>query len=553
MVNLSTLLIALFITIAMVPLFRGMAYKFNAIDQPSERKVHTRPMARTGGLAIAVGALVPLVLWAPPDLFLRALLFASSIIVAAGFVDDLVDLNPWAKLGAQVLAALVIIFYGGIRIQSLGALMPADLLLPIWVSIPLTLIVVVGVTNAINLADGLDGLAGGISMIAFIVLGYLGFKVGNPVVTLVAAAAVGAIFGFLRFNTYPATIFMGDAGSQLLGFLAIALALQLTQSNVALSPTLPLLFLGFPILDTLTVMLARIYHGRSPFSADKNHFHHKLMRLGLRHSESVLVIYLLQMVLVMTAYQMRYCSDWMIVGGYLFFAAVVSLFFFLSAHFKWHLKHRQKGEYNTLQKRLAELDKLTFMLKVIFRLLQMNFVLVMLIVIVPTEVVPSWLAGTAVVLGGLLLLSQVKRKPVKFHSILLRLTIYLTLPILIYNRAVDDGPAMVEVWWQNHTFFSSAAFFTMILLALLLLKFTRRSGYKSTPLDFLILGGALLVPVIAPQAEIGVSLGLVAVQMIALFFTFEVIIEESRRRNWWLDLSVIGCMLIVGLKWLQKM
>jgi len=201
MVNLSTLLIALFITIAMVPLFRGMAYKFNAIDQPGERKVHTRPMARTGGLAIAVGALVPLVLWAPPDLFLRALLFASSIIVAAGFVDDLIDLNPWAKLGAQVLAALVVVFYGGIRIQSLGALMPEDWLLPIWVSIPLTLIVVVGVTNAINLADGLDGLAGGISIIAFIVLGYLGFKVSNPVVTLVAAAAVGAIFGFLRFNT----------------------------------------------------------------------------------------------------------------------------------------------------------------------------------------------------------------------------------------------------------------------------------------------------------------------------------------------------------------
>lgn len=552
MVNLSTLLIALFITIAMVPLFRRMAYKFNAMDQPDARKVHTRPMARTGGLAIAVGVLVPLVLWAPPDLFLRALLLASSIIVAAGFVDDLVNLGPGVKLGAQVLAALVIIFYGRIRIQSLGALMPEDWLLPIWVSIPLTLIVVVGVTNAINLADGLDGLAGGISMIAFIVLGYLSFKVSDPVVTLVAAAAVGAIFGFLRFNTYPATIFMGDSGSQLLGFLAIVLALQLTQNNVALSPTLPLLFLGFPILDTLTVMLARIYHGRSPFSADKNHFHHKLMRLGLHHSEAVLTIYLLQVVLVLTAYHMRYCSDWMIVSGYLIFAAAVTLFFFLSAHFNWYLKHRQKGEYNILQKRLAELNKLTSMLKVIFRLLQMNFVLVLLIIIVPTEKVPSWLAGTAAATGGLLLLSLIKRKSVKFHSILLRLTIYLTLPILIYNRAVAEGFAMVEVFGQNYALFSGAAFFTMILLALLLLKFTRRSGYKSTPLDFLILAAVLLVPVIAPQAEVGVNLELVAVQMIALFFTFEVIIEESRRRNWWLDLSVIGCMLIIGLKWLER-
>jgi UDP-GlcNAc:undecaprenyl-phosphate GlcNAc-1-phosphate transferase len=276
------------------------------------------------------------------------------------------------------------------------------------------------------------------------------------------------------------------------------------------------------------------------------------MRLGLHHSEAVLVIYLLQMVLVLTAYQMRYCSDWMIVGGYLVFAAAISLFFFLSARFKWHLKHRQKGEYNILQRRLAELDKLTFMLKGISRLLQINFVLVLLLIIVPTQVVPSWLAGTAVVMGGLLLLSLIKHKPVKFHSILLRLTIYLTLPILIYNRVVDEGSVMVKVWWQGYTLFSEAAFFTMILLALLLLKFTRRSGYKSTPLDFLVLGAALLVPVIAPQAEVGVSLGMVAVQMIALFFTFEVIVEESRRRNWWLDLSVIGCMLIVGLKWMQS-
>jgi UDP-GlcNAc:undecaprenyl-phosphate GlcNAc-1-phosphate transferase len=151
-------------------------------------------------------------------------------------------------------------------------------------------------------------------------------------------------------------------------------------------------------------------------------------------------------------------------------------------------------------------------------------------------------------MAGLLLLSLIKRKPVKFHSILLRLAIYLTLPILIYNRAANEGIGVVGMWW-NHRLFIEAVYFTMIILALLLLKFTRRSGYKSTPLDFLILGVALLVPVIVPQVEIGVDLGVVAVQMIALFFTFEVIIEESRRRNWWLDLAVIGCLLIVGLKW----
>ena len=220
MVNLSTLFIALFITVVMVPLFRRLAYKLNAFDEPGERKVHVRPMARTGGLAMAVGILVPLVLWAPPEFSLRPLLLASSIIVLAGFIDDLVDLGHWAKFGSQLLAAAVIVLYGGVKIQSMGSLLPDGWLLADGIAVPLTIVVIVGVTNAINLSDGLDGLAGGISIITFMVLGYLGFQVGNPVVVMVAAAVIGAIFGFLRYNTYPATIFMGDAGSQLLGFLA---------------------------------------------------------------------------------------------------------------------------------------------------------------------------------------------------------------------------------------------------------------------------------------------------------------------------------------------
>ena len=145
--------------------------------------------------------------------------------------------------------------------------------------------------------------------------------------------------------------------------VSFVLAIQLTQDNVALSPLLPLLFLGFPILDTFTVMLARIYRGRSPFIADKNHFHHKLMRLGLYHSEAVTVIYLLQLAMVLTAYGLRYCSDWLILVGYLLLGALVSLFFYFSGHFKWHLKRRRQGEYSGLQKQLVLLNKLTLMLK----------------------------------------------------------------------------------------------------------------------------------------------------------------------------------------------
>ena len=552
MVNLlSTLLIALFITIVMIPFFRGLAYKVNAVDVPDERKVHIHPMARTGGLAMAVGTLVPLILWSPPDPFLRVLLLAVSIIVGAGFIDDLVNLGPKTKLGVQLLAAGVITLYGGVKIQYLGALLPEGWLLPDWFSIPLTMIVVTGVTNAINLADGLDGLAGGISIIVFMALGYLSFMVGNPVVTLISAAVVGAIFGFLRFNTYPATIFMGDAGSQMLGFIAVVLAIQLTQNNIALSPVLPFLLLGFPILDTLTVMLARIYHGRSPFSADKNHFHHKLMRLGLYHSEAVLIIYSLQVVLVLTAYKLRYYSDWMILGGYLVVAFLITLFFFLSAHLQWHIRHRPEGEFNLLQKRLAELDKLTLMLKIIFRLLQANFIVVLLIIIIQAPTVPFWLSWTALGLAVILLLSLFIKSSAKRYNLVLRLAVYLTMPVLIYNGAVSEITSVI--WWKSSVFYSNTAYFSLILLSLLLLKFTRRSGYKSTPLDFLILGVALFVPVITRQSAVGLSTGMVAVKIIALFFTFEVIVEESRKQNRWLGAAVFGSLLLVGLQgiWLK--
>ncbi len=546
MVYLNILFIALFTTVVMVPFFRRLAYKLNALDEPDERKVHARPMARTGGLAMAVGALVPLVLWAPPEIVLRPLLLASLIIVAAGFIDDLVGLGHRAKFGSQLLAAVIIVLYGGVKIKSMGSLLPAGWVLADWLAVPLTVIVIVGVTNAINLSDGLDGLAGGIAIISFMLLGYLGFQVGNPVVLMIAAAVVGAIFGFLRYNTYPATIFMGDAGSQLLGFLAITLAIQLTQDNVALSPLLPLLLIGFPILDTLTVMLARVYHGRSPFAADKNHFHHKLMRLGLYHSEAVLFIYLLQVTMVLTAYRLRYCSDWLILLSSFGLGGVVTLFFYLSGRFQWRWQRLDKGEYGSLQKRLAELNKLTIMLKILFRLLKLNFVLILLLIVLPVATVPGWLAGFALVAAGLLLVGM--RMQGKYYGLSLRFAVYLLLPPLVYFGAANASHSVVGLWCESKIILNSV-FIALIVFTLLLLKLTRRSGYKSTPLDLIILMVAILVPMLIPIAQTGVNMGMVAVRIIAVFFAFEVIVEESRGRNLGFGSVVLAFLLIVCLKW----
>jgi UDP-GlcNAc:undecaprenyl-phosphate GlcNAc-1-phosphate transferase len=179
---------------------------------------------------------------------------------------------------------------------------------------------IVGVTNATNLSDGLDGLAGGIALLIFLCIGYLGVSRKDWVMVMIAIAVGGSVLGFLRFNSYPAQLFMGDAGSQLLGFVAVVLAIKMAQQSSTISVILPLIIFGIPILDTLTVMIKRLAVGRSPFSADRNHFHHQLMAIGLYHTEAVLTIYLTQALLILFAIAYHGSNDWFLLSIYLLFA-----------------------------------------------------------------------------------------------------------------------------------------------------------------------------------------------------------------------------------------
>ncbi|MCK5508975.1 MAG: undecaprenyl/decaprenyl-phosphate alpha-N-acetylglucosaminyl 1-phosphate transferase, partial [Desulfobacterales bacterium] len=226
---IPTLLISMFITIALIPIFKSLAVRVNVMDVPNDRKVHSYPMPKSGGIAMALGVLVPIFFWVPTTEFVSAVLIGAGIIVIFGLIDDVINLEWKIKLFGQCAAALVVILYGGVKIKCLGMLLPDDVFLPDWFAILFTLIAIVGVTNAINLSDGLDGLAGGISLLSFICIGCLAYCSANIVIALLSIAIVGAILGFLRFNTYPAVLFMGDAGSQLLGFLAVTLSLALTQ------------------------------------------------------------------------------------------------------------------------------------------------------------------------------------------------------------------------------------------------------------------------------------------------------------------------------------
>jgi UDP-GlcNAc:undecaprenyl-phosphate GlcNAc-1-phosphate transferase len=277
-------------------------------DAPGPRKVHSIPVPRVGGLAMAAGLLLPTLITVELTPSIRGLLLGLVVLLIFGLWDDRVTLGYRTKFAGQVLAAGLCMIVGNMHI---GTLMIGSLIvLPQGVSIFLTFVFLIGITNAINLADGLDGLAGGLVLLCLCAIALFAAMSGNATVVAVALIEAGAVLGFLRFNTHPAKIFMGDSGSQMLGFSVGALALLATQGETSpLSAALPLLLLGLPIMDTLTVMLTRIRAGRSPFSADSNHLHHRLLALGFAHREAVLLIYMMQVALVLLAYFLRFESD----------------------------------------------------------------------------------------------------------------------------------------------------------------------------------------------------------------------------------------------------
>ena len=255
---LSTLILSILITSLTVPVLRRLALRYNLVDIPNERKVHSKPIPRVGGIGMALGSCVPLLYWGWGSRLILAYLCAAAVLIVFGVADDFCDLSPRWKLLGQAAAAMIIIQLGGVQIVTFGSLLPEGSVIPVWASLTLTLIAIVGVTNAINLSDGLDGLAGGISLLSIASIGLLAWQGGEDAIGLITLAMCGAIFGFLRYNTHPASVFMGDTGSQLLGFTAITTGLVLTQKSSPISPVVPLLILGFPILDTQGRALAAL-------------------------------------------------------------------------------------------------------------------------------------------------------------------------------------------------------------------------------------------------------------------------------------------------------
>lgn len=307
---------ALCAALIMVPFLRRWALDKGTVDLPDERKVHNTPTPRLGGIAIYLAFLFSALIFAPQSLAFRGLMAGSLIVFATGIADDLHGLKSRQKFFGQIIACLVTIAVGNLWLRNLGDLFGlGDIVLPVWLGVPFTIFAVVGVSNAINLIDGLDGLAGGVSVLALTAFALLGVLEGIPLASILAVALAGSLLGFLKYNFYPARIFMGDTGSLTVGFLLGFLAVLLTQQeHERISPMLPVIVLGLPLFDAVWVMSRRMLKRMGPFSPDKTHVHHKFLDLGIQHRFTVLVIYALSLFWACSALLLRHLPEYLLLA-----------------------------------------------------------------------------------------------------------------------------------------------------------------------------------------------------------------------------------------------
>lgn len=306
---LPSFLIALIITIICTPIVRKIALKIGAVDHPNARKIHTEDIPRIGGVAIYAGFLVAILFGLITAYFtgvhlnprpIIGLLAGGTIVFLSGLKDDLVGSRPITKLIWQTIGAVVAIYFG-VEISFFSN--PFNGIIPLGlIAIPLTILWLVGMTNAINLIDGLDGLATGVIAISAGTLFFVALRTHQLEAALFIVAIAGAALGFLKYNFFPASIFLGDSGSYFLGFIVAAAAIiGVFKTTLVVALVVPLLILGVPIFDTTFAILRRLKEKKSPFAADNKHIHHILIRAGLTQREAVMSIYIVCFLLSATA------------------------------------------------------------------------------------------------------------------------------------------------------------------------------------------------------------------------------------------------------------
>ena len=318
--------IAFVISFATVPLLITLAHSSGAVAIPGKRHMHAKPTPKLGGIAIACGVILIAPLIFPINRVIGSYMASSTIMLLLGIIDDMKGASWKIKLLFSIIATSIMIFGADVWIRNLGNLLIfGDINLGLW-GIPFTYIAVFGIVNAINLIDGLNGLACGISSIAFLSFVIIAYVSGNTTVLYLSLANLGATLGLFKYNYPKAKIFMGDSGSLFLGYSLAIMAILLTQGNAEIDPMVPVIILGIPIIDTVRVFTVRALNRKHPFEPDRTHLHHLMIRSGIPLSRVVQTIWVLSALMSLLAFVLYKSESWMILLVFCIVSTLIGVF-----------------------------------------------------------------------------------------------------------------------------------------------------------------------------------------------------------------------------------
>ncbi len=531
------LFVALIVSMLLVPPMMRLAPRLGMVDQPAERKVHRQAVPRAGGLGIVLGTLAPLAFMLTPDTLLGCYLFGALVLLGFGLWDDARDLDHYTKFAGQLLAVIPLVYYGDLRITQFPLLGMGDI--PAWIAAPFTVFALVGMINALNHSDGLDGLAGGLSILSLAAIAYLAYLADGGQTTTIALATLGGVLGFLRYHTHPARVFMGDGGSQFLGFTLGFLVVALTQrDDPALSPALTVLLLGLPLFDVITVLAQRMRRHLNWFRATKNHFHHRLLELGFNHHEAVVIIYVIQTLFVTSAVLMPYAPDGLIltlylgVGGTLFACLVIAR------------RHRWRAHAHVLPVRFSRLvDYFTTDERARLRPIQMlSLTLTALFAAVALSAapIPGDMAIGAAVLA-ILAVIMLAASP-RTDSLAIRALSYITAAFVVYLQifAVPNG-----TWLSGGI---ELLYVFLIASAAISIRYSLGDEFRTTPTDYLVILVVIAAVVLLQAGKISTAFAMLAIKLIIAFYCCEAI--HARLRHGWnvLPYAAVTTLIIVALR-----
>ena len=521
-------LVALLTVLVMIPSISRLAVSIGILDRrDEERKIHTHDIPRLGGFAIFFAFTLSAILFCNFDMIAKGMLAGGIIIFLTGLADDLTGLNPGQKFVGQFIAVGVSVLIGGQYVTTLGDLFGFGEISLGTAAIPFTVIAIVGVINAINLLDGLDGLAGGTAGIAAICFSILAYHTGNGHLLVMLVCFLGAVFGFLKFNTYPAQIFMGDSGSLFIGYCLGNFAVLLVTGSRHISPMVPVIVLVIPIFDTLYVMTNRALSRQKIFTPDRKHLHHRLLGLGFKHQVVVTVLYGITYLFGFVAVIVHEALTPLLFYG---LAGVCVLFYLVLSIVEKSKQFQSVGVYQLRislfsERQLQRIRTFSTKLHVLLKFL-------LLVVIITTVIIPLPDSNQIVLVATfLLLLSQglIFMSDDVDNQFLLFL-LFFNLTYIIYYT--ENYSRTLEMFGLPFMVLSGALF--ILLFTLVLFKLIIKGAplsFLDTPLEYLILFLAISVPLIPQPYQGEHHLLVVSGKSIILFMTYKLILKEQQGRQ----------------------